>query len=353
MTGEGQNRPLPLGDRKRAQIAARYEKDRQLAASQPLPEDEFARPTATGELEPYLTAGEVLGLIAYGRPDGFERPAPGAPPMYERWGGIPARSRCERRSSIIFEMRWVLARVRWWLTCDRRSGKWRKCPLPPLDRNARAKLRMIARRHGNEMSVLLAQLRADIRLIQTAYAAHEEELARATTKLCKSIAAKRLVALGRRGTRRGRVLQAGMHEAIPPEYFANPHNTITLDGWATCDPDAPIEEWLHVDRPEWGDVRFETARVLTLWRPQRPGEMAAATTIAAETRLQRWLTEQMNANPASPRSKTAMKVEAVAAGHGFGDRSFQRAWDNAVRESGADTWSAPGRKSSRRIDTRL
>ena len=38
---------------------------------------------------------------------------------------------------------------------------------------------------------------------------------------------------------------------------------------------------------------------------------------------------------------------------GTGARSFKRAWSAAVNESGNTAWSAPGRKSARRIDTQI
>ena len=74
-------------------------------------------------------------------------------------------------------------------------------------------------------------------------------------------------------------------------------------------------------------------------------------TVAQETELRKWLVSRMVATPMEPRPKATMQGIATDAGLKFSARAFERCWRIAVVESGASAWSAPGRKSSRRIDT--
>jgi hypothetical protein len=76
-----------------------------------------------------------------------------------------------------------------------------------------------------------------------------------------------------------------------------------------------------------------------------------ASTIAAERRLEAWLVEKMRANPHNPPGKAVIKRQAEAAGHRVSTRAFLRAYANAVQSAGAPAWSAPGKKSKRRIET--
>jgi hypothetical protein len=78
---------------------------------------------------------------------------------------------------------------------------------------------------------------------------------------------------------------------------------------------------------------------------------ATAQTIAAETRMTRWLANKMRSDPAAPRSKQSVRAEASLSGLPCSGRAYNRAWAAAVRDTGAVEWSKPGRKSSRRIDT--
>jgi hypothetical protein len=75
-------------------------------------------------------------------------------------------------------------------------------------------------------------------------------------------------------------------------------------------------------------------------------------TAAQETELKKWLVSHMAAAPTRPQPKAAMQCAAREAGLEFSARAFERSWRIAVLESGASAWSAPGRKPSRRIDTR-
>jgi hypothetical protein len=82
-----------------------------------------------------------------------------------------------------------------------------------------------------------------------------------------------------------------------------------------------------------------------------PEHARGASTIAAERRLEAWLVEKMRANPDNPPGKAVIRQEAEAAGHVVSARAFLRAYANAVKAAGAPAWSAPGRKSKRRIET--
>jgi len=82
-----------------------------------------------------------------------------------------------------------------------------------------------------------------------------------------------------------------------------------------------------------------------------PEHARVVSTIAAERRLEAWLIEKMRANPHNPPGKIVIKQEAEAAGHRVSARAFLRAYANAVKAAGTPAWSAPGKKSKRRIET--
>jgi hypothetical protein len=84
-----------------------------------------------------------------------------------------------------------------------------------------------------------------------------------------------------------------------------------------------------------------------------PGEAelpgAAGTTIKAEKQCEAWLRNLM-ATGSSSMPKYQYQLEAIRQ-FKISRRSFGRAWGNAVAATGNITWSLPGRKSKRRIDT--
>jgi hypothetical protein len=82
-----------------------------------------------------------------------------------------------------------------------------------------------------------------------------------------------------------------------------------------------------------------------------PEHARVASTIAAERRLEAWLVERMRADPHHPPGKAVIRREAEAAGHVVSARAFLRAYATAVKVAGTPAWSAPGRKSKRRIET--
>ncbi|TCZ64300.1 hypothetical protein [Roseicella aquatilis] len=117
--------------------------------------------------------------------------------------------------------------------------------------------------------------------------------------------------------------------------------------------DDVVVEWPPFEA-EAQSARVEATDALlqALPMPAAPARLhQVASTIAAETRLEKWLAAQMRTNPNNPPGKAAIKAEAKEAGHLVSERAFARAFGNAVRAADAPAWSAPGRKSKRRIET--
>jgi hypothetical protein len=219
----------------------------------------------------------VVGWIAYRQITALEGDTPDTARFFERWkhktmwGG----SDVERRHSLVHAMRRVIARVRWWQRSKRQRRASTAAHLRPLDRIARSHVRWAIRHHGGTADSTLGLLRADVRQLLAAEAAHDATISRARQHLWAEMAAENIVALGRPGIWRKRQFKSAMHEPIPAIFCANPHNTIRLDGWATCADSAPAEEWANWSGPEWGDVKFRRKDVLNLWPPSEPASTAA------------------------------------------------------------------------------
>jgi hypothetical protein len=337
-------RLVPIEDRKRELIAARH-----TARVQRIYGPSRSKESAPAEPSVYpvfLTSEDVIGLIAYGRTTALRHPAPGEPPFFERWSSeVTGGYSDERKYPLVRDMRWVLARVRWWRLRNRRRDNLVQCPMRPLNRIARGHVRWAIRHNGRTAIDTIGLLRADVRQLHAARDAHEIAIERATAILCAEIAAENIVAWGLPGVWRTRRFTSGIHKEIPFIFFANPHNTIQSDGWATCGWDETAQHWADWDGPDWGDVRFRRDDVFKLWPPTRPAEDAIAGTAAATTEVTNWLTVQMHNSPQSPRPKGVLKSEAAAAGlRRISDRSFDTAYGTAVRASGAFAWSKGGRR---------
>jgi hypothetical protein len=337
-------RLIPIEDRKRELIVARH-----TARVQRIYGPSRSKESAPAEPSVYpvfLASEDVIGLIAYGRTTALRHPAPGEPPFFERWNSeLMFGDSSERQHPLVRGMRLVLARVRWWQLSKRRHDNLVHCPIRPLDRVSRSHVRW-AIRHNNRTAVgTIGLLRTDVRQLIAAREAHEITIERATAILCAEIAAEKFVAWGRPGVWRSRRFKSGIHKEIPFIFFANPHNTIQSDGWATCGWDVTVQHWTDWDGPDWGDVRFRRDDIFKLWPPTRPADDAIAGTAAATTEVTEWLTVQMRNSPQSPRPKSVLKSEAVEAGlRRISDRSFDTAYGTAVRASGALAWSKGGRR---------
>jgi hypothetical protein len=78
------------------------------------------------------------------------------------------------------------------------------------------------------------------------------------------------------------------------------------------------------------------AKVRKLWP-------AAKRTAAAEGRCQQYLITEMKRSPdRAPKSKSDLLADCQARFPGLSGRGFERAWANAIRQSGAVGWIKPG-----------
>ena len=222
----GRSHLIPIEDRKRELIAARHTaRVRRLYGTS---ENEKAEPAV---LPVFLSADEVIGLIAYGRTKALDGPVPEAPRMFERWSShVTGGSSDDRQYPLVADMRLVLARVRWWQLRKRTRNGHAPCPIRPLHPVARGHVRWAIRRHRATAIRTIGLLRIDVRQWLRACNAHDLIIENATAILCAEIAAGNMVAWGRPGIWRSRRFTRGIHEPIPAVFFANPHNTIQCDG---------------------------------------------------------------------------------------------------------------------------
>jgi hypothetical protein len=213
---------------------------------------------------PWITAWEALSLIAFGRVDfgRYDLP-PWEEKVVDRWGVRCWNHSLDRRFPLVIDIRYVLARVGWWQMGHRDTRRGRRS-LPSIGVERRAHIRKLALHYKKPIPVLLAELRIDIQEAATARAKWECSINAAIVTLCREVAGEQISAEGRRGLWRNRQMKTGLPETIPAKFFANRDRTITVDGWATCDPES--EEWITWKGPDWGDVRFKRGEILTIVR---------------------------------------------------------------------------------------
>ena len=100
--------------------------------------------------------------------------------------------------------------------------------------------------------------------------------------------------------------------------------------------DEPVLLDLFVIREDvlrrWPDAEAST-------QPVKPG------TIGSENACRLWLVGLMKTHPNNPRPKEASRQEAEERYPNLGKRGFDRAWSAAIKETAAEKWSAPGRRS--------
>ncbi len=260
MAHDGPKRPIPSFDRAREQIAARRaERLRRLHyGGEPPPIEPDVFPV-------YLSFREAIGWIAYGRITALEGDLPEVTAFYDRWKHmvLVGGSDLARRHSLVVSMRHVIARVHWW---QRNKSRRRKLvPLDPLHHIARAHVRWAIRNHGGGANATLSSLLNDARELLAAEDRHEAAISKARRTLIAEIAAGEIEAFGLPGTWRTKTYASGQPVAIPPTYFANPNNTIRLDGWATCSDDVSPDTWAKWSGPDYGDVRLKRADIMRLW----------------------------------------------------------------------------------------
>jgi hypothetical protein len=119
-----------------------------------------------------------------------------------------------------------------------------------------------------------------------------------------------------------------------------------------CQPFSNAEQWetdfndklYELGRAEaaWSHLQVRKSDILARW-PRAPKNLKA------ERNCERWLAEQMRRSPSKrPRSRSAMWTDARSLFPGLGKRQFDRAWQRAVRETGALEWSRAGRPKTLR-----
>ena len=59
-----------------------------------------------------------------------------------------------------------------------------------------------------------------------------------------------------------------------------------------------------------------------------------------------WLTKRMQDQPHLPLAKSAARQRAAKDGLHCSSRGFDRAWADAVKASGANKWSKPGKRKA-------
>ena len=192
--------------------------------------------------------------------------------------------------------------------------------------------------------VLRAEVEANLR--------DDELIKQAKRDLMEVLRARRLTAWGKPNGRRGQPNPAAEYEAIKASVYLD--DLVSLTEWNAigADPDN-LTAIVEYRGPSYRDVRFYAADVLQVWPAGSAETITAVQTVSDERKLVQWLTELMRAKPKSPMSKGATKEAAATSGQHFSERAFSRAWAMAVQQSGAARWSSPGRKSKRRIDTRI
>lgn len=104
-------------------------------------------------------------------------------------------------------------------------------------------------------------------------------------------------------------------------------------------------EGLRISRDAFGRWCEEKQHEQPTFWPQKNDAPKSRTTIAAQTRCKNWLVSLMRVGPPTKNKgnyrKTAQREFEV------GTKVFDRAWANAVAESGNNKWMRPGPKSVR------
>jgi hypothetical protein len=94
------------------------------------------------------------------------------------------------------------------------------------------------------------------------------------------------------------------------------------------------------------DIRVSREDVLGRW----PDAQSAAaprelTTVGSANACRLWLVNVIKSRPNNPSPKETVRQEAKERFPKLGKRGFDRAWAAAIGQTGAEKWSAPGRRS--------
>ena len=100
-----------------------------------------------------------------------------------------------------------------------------------------------------------------------------------------------------------------------------------------------------IDERPLKDLRFKSVEVRRHWLGAEPASRPL-TTVAKQTECKRWLSSEMRASPDRPRPKSQVLAEAKKRFPNLSKRGFDRAWGDAISETGAEKWSKAGRRSA-------
>jgi hypothetical protein len=100
-----------------------------------------------------------------------------------------------------------------------------------------------------------------------------------------------------------------------------------------------------IDERPLKDLRFRSVEVRRLWPGAEPAP-PPPTTVAAQTECRRWLASEMRASLDRPRPKSQVFAEAKKRFPKLSKRGFDRAWGDAIGETGAEKWSKAGQRTA-------
>jgi hypothetical protein len=93
------------------------------------------------------------------------------------------------------------------------------------------------------------------------------------------------------------------------------------------------------------DLRFKSVEMRRHWPGAEPAP-PPPTTMGSQMQCKRWLFSEMSAAPDRPRAKKEVLAEAKMRFPKLSERGFNRAWGDAISETGAQKWSKAGRRSA-------
>jgi len=207
---------------------------------------------ASGSADPYVLAIEVIGLIAFGRADGFINDA--SQRMFESWGGewfFPGEQLDARRNPLA---RVILRR----LVKARRWRRRRPMPRPDMKPSPRirAALRLAWRRHGRRPFLeLLPELLTDIDTYPRLVADLEAARKKAVATFAATADKHDIKVIGRKMVS-GRFVP-DMHVPLDRfRLFADERRTITNENWLLIPDRSGLGREIG---PEYGDVKIRRA----------------------------------------------------------------------------------------------
>lgn len=212
---------------------------------------------------PTVSAGEALGILAYGDAEALSRPKPGRE-YQARWRYYWEVAANPRRQWPLYVLRWTLARVRWRLSRANRRDSQRRPPLGPWpERRERAHIRAILRSQGLPAPTILAAMKADYERSTALMVAHDRRVAQAEARLrAAAAAANGLTVHGR--DLRDQDIDPFQHKRVPREVFMGKFVRITPFGLVFRREAASTNEFLLLLRtgsPAWTDLIFDRAEI--------------------------------------------------------------------------------------------